>query len=70
MLLSAKYICPVRGVTDLDPKPWVEEWIKHLGGTKMKPGRENLIDLSLEEYLGNPSTHVSRLWNHFKAMAR
>ena len=51
----------------LEPKPWVEEWIRQIRGTKPKQEREDFIDLSLEEYLGNPSMHLNRLWNHFKA---
>jgi hypothetical protein len=50
----------------LDPKPWVEEWIRQLRSTKRKQGGDDFIDLSLEEYLGNPSVHLTRLWNHFK----
>jgi hypothetical protein len=50
----------------LDPKPWVEEWIGQLRGTKPKQGREDFIDLSPEEYLINPSMHLTRLWHHFK----
>jgi hypothetical protein len=51
----------------LEPKPWVEEWIRHLRSTKPNRGAEDFIDLSLEEYLANPSMHLNRLWDHFKA---
>jgi hypothetical protein len=53
--------------SSLDPKPWVEEWIGQLLRTKPRRGREDFIDLSLEEYLIDPPMHLTRLWNHFKA---
>ena len=52
----------------LEPKPWVEEWSKQLRSTKPKQGGNDFIDLSLEEYLENPSMHLSRLWNHYKVL--
>jgi hypothetical protein len=51
----------------LEPKPWVEEWIGQMRSTKPKQGREGFIDLSREEYLGNPSMHLTRLWQPFGA---
>jgi hypothetical protein len=51
----------------LEPKPWVEHWLGQLRSTKAKSGGEGFIDLSSEEYLGNPSMHLTRLWNHFRA---
>jgi hypothetical protein len=53
--------------SSLEPKPWVEEWVGQLRRTKPKQGREDFIDLSLEEYLIDPPKHLTRLWNHFKA---
>ena len=50
----------------LEPKSWVEEWIKHLKSTASRQGVADFIDLSLEEYLGNPSMHLARLWDHFR----
>jgi hypothetical protein len=50
-----------------EPKPWVEEWIGQLRRTKPKQGREDFIDLSLEEYLTDPPMHLTRLWTHFRA---
>jgi hypothetical protein len=51
----------------LEPKPWVEEWVRQLRGTKPKQGGDDFIDLSVKEYVDNPSMHLTRLWNHFKA---
>jgi hypothetical protein len=54
--------------SSLEPKPWVEEWIGQLRRTQPKQGREDFIDLSLEEYLIDPPMHLTRLWNHFKVL--
>jgi hypothetical protein len=72
MLLSAKRGLSQVGLLDssLEPKPWVEEWIGQLRRTKPKQGRENFIDLSLEEYLIDPAMHLTRLWNHFSLLFR
>lgn len=51
----------------LEPKPWVEGWIKQVRSTTPKQGGNDFIDLSLEEYLENPLMHLSRLRDHFKA---
>jgi hypothetical protein len=55
--------------SSLEPKPWVEGWIGQLHRTKPKQGREDFIDLSLDEFLIDPPMHLTRLWNHFKVLA-
>ena len=50
----------------LEPKEWVEPLLKEILTTKTRREVNGFIDLSLEEYLANPQTHLSRLWDHFR----
>jgi len=116
MLISATYICPVRGLASLEPSeptrmcqvakvarglgigrlmlPVLEEsllgpsrskvgsldrliqatkpkehvgtWLKEIGSGKPKDGIYVFIDISKQEYLDDPHTHLPRLWDHFR----
>lgn len=50
----------------LDPKPWVEQWVKAIKGANPSKKALDFIDVSIEEYMEEPGMHVLRLWNHFK----
>lgn len=50
----------------LEPKPEVEECVKHLKGSGSGKMGFDFIDISREEYRENPGMHLCRLWGHFK----
>ena len=50
----------------LDPKPWVEEWIRETKSSRPSKKAFDFIDASPEEYLEDPGMHILRLWDHFK----
>ena len=49
-----------------EPKENVESWFR--GAQSLEPMQEthDFIDISPEEYLDDPQTHFTRLWNHFR----
>jgi len=50
----------------LEPKEYVGVWLKELGSGKPKDGIYDFIDISKQEYLDAPHTHLPRLWDHFR----
>jgi hypothetical protein len=50
----------------LEPKPWVEGWIRELLADRAGKGAMDFIDISADEYLENPGMHLFRLWEHFR----
>ena len=50
----------------LEPKDWVESLLKEIRTTETRYEFNDFIDLSPEEYLADPQTHLSRLWEHFR----
>ncbi|MCG2774848.1 MAG: hypothetical protein L6406_04125 [Desulfobacterales bacterium] len=51
---------------DLEPKEWVEPLLKEIRTTETRHEVNDFIDLSPEEYLVDPQTHLFRLWEHFR----
>ena len=51
---------------DLEPKEWVEPLLKEISTMETRYEVNDFIDLSPEEYLVDPQTHLSRLWDHFQ----
>lgn len=76
MMISATYICPIRGLAELEhiglldrhlePKEHVEAWLGALLSTELGEKIEDFIDISRDEYFANPNMHLTRLWEHFK----
>jgi len=50
----------------MEPKEQVETWLKEISSGKTKDGIYNFIDISKQEYLDDPHTHLPRLWDHFR----
>ena len=50
----------------MEPKEHVETWLKEIGSGKPKDGINDFIDISKQEYLDDPHTHLPRLWDHFR----
>jgi len=50
----------------LEPKEWVEPLLKEIRTTETRHENNDFIDLSPEEYLVDPQTHLFRLWDHFR----
>jgi hypothetical protein len=50
----------------LEPKPWVEEWIREVKRQEPLTNPEEFIDVTQEEYLEEPEMHLRRLWSHFR----
>jgi len=50
----------------LEPKPWVESWIDALRRSKEEMGNLDFIDIEREDYVDDPATHFTRLWDHFR----
>jgi len=50
----------------LEPKEYVGIWLKEIGSGKPKNRIYNFIDISKQEYLDDPHTHLLRLWDHFR----
>ena len=50
----------------IEPKEHVETWLENIGSIKPRDDIYDFIDISEQEYLDNPHTHLSRLWNHFR----
>jgi hypothetical protein len=50
----------------LEPKEQVGTWLKGFRFSDKKTGEYNFIDISEEEYLDDPHTHLPRLWQHFQ----
>ncbi len=50
----------------LEPKRWVEEWIRKVQRQEPRTNPDDFIDLSREEYLEAPEMHLGRLWDHFR----
>jgi hypothetical protein len=50
----------------MEPKEWVEPWLTEIQATEARAEADDFIDLSPEEYISDPHTHLSRLWGHFR----
>ena len=50
----------------LEPKDQVETWLKEIRSGKPRDGIKDFIDISPQEYLDDPHTHLPRLWDHFR----
>jgi len=50
----------------LEPKEQVETWLEHIESIEPRDDVYDFIDLSKREYLDDPHTHLSRLWEHFR----
>jgi len=50
----------------VEPKEHLETWLKQIRSGKPKDGVNDFIDISKQEYLDDPHTHLPRLWNHFR----
>ena len=50
----------------LEPKEHVETWLKEIRSGKPRDGINDFIDISKQEYLDDPHTHLPRLWGHFR----
>ena len=50
----------------LEPKPWVEEWIREMKSARISKKAFDFIDIRVEDYSEDPGMHVLRLWDHFK----
>ena len=48
-----------------EPKEQVETWIKEIRSGKPRDGINDFLDISPQEYLDDPHTHLPRLWGHF-----
>ncbi len=48
------------------PKGWVETWVEEICATPQKESPNSFIDLDREEYMADPHTHLTRLWDHFQ----
>jgi hypothetical protein len=51
---------------DLEPKEGVETWFGPIEALEPRDDPYDFIDISREEYLDNPLTHLPRLWDHFR----
>jgi hypothetical protein len=51
---------------DLEPKLWVEDWIREVKRQEPRKNPNEFIDLTEEEYLEEPEMHLRRLWRHFR----
>jgi hypothetical protein len=49
----------------LEPKAWVEPWIKQVRAAASEAKVVHFIDVDPQEYMDDPQMHLSRLWNHF-----
>ena len=54
----------------MEPKEHVEIWFRELLSSRPGEKTEDFIDISLDEYLTDPVTHLPRLWEHFKESCR
>jgi hypothetical protein len=50
----------------LEPKEYVGTWLENIGCIKPRDLVYDFIDISKQEYLDDPHTHLPRLWNHFR----
>jgi hypothetical protein len=50
----------------LEPKEEIESLLYEIGTTAPRNDIYDFIDISKQEYLDNPHTHLSRLWDHFR----
>jgi len=80
MLVSAKYVCPLKGLAELEtpelgrlrlaaelePKEHVEVFIQQL--TAATPNKDcfGYIEISKDDYSSDPAMHFPRLWDHFR----
>jgi hypothetical protein len=51
---------------DLAPKEGEGPWLREVLSIEPSEVRDDFIDISPEEYLADPATHFSRLWDHFR----
>ncbi len=49
----------------MEPKEQVETWFENIESVEPRDDIYNFIDISRDEYLDNPPTHLPRLWEHF-----
>jgi hypothetical protein len=50
----------------MEPKEGVETWLEHIETMEARHDPYDFIDISREEYLIGPTTHLTRLWEHFR----
>ena len=50
----------------LEPKEQVETWLENIESIEPRDDIHDFIDISKDEYLDNPPTHLPRLWDHFQ----
>lgn len=50
----------------MEPKEQVETWFENIESVEPRDDIYNFIDVSRDEYLDNPPTHLPRLWDHFQ----
>jgi len=50
---------------DLEPKEWVERLFRELLSGRGDVKGNGFIDLGPEEFMADPRTHLTRLWDHF-----
>jgi hypothetical protein len=50
----------------LEPKEGSESWVEVLRSTDPRKADLDYIDIDKDEYLSNPRTHLSRLWQHYR----
>lgn len=53
-------------IQGLEPKEHVETWLKEIHSGKLMDGINDFIDISKQEYLDDPHTHLPRLWDHLQ----
>lgn len=49
----------------LEPKAWVEPWIKEVRAAASEVKAVDFIDVAPQEYMDDPETHLYRIWDHF-----
>jgi len=50
----------------MEPKEQVETWLKNIESIEPRDDVYDFIDISQNEYLDDPHTHLPRLWDHFR----
>jgi hypothetical protein len=50
----------------LEPKAWVESWVREILSRNLSEKSNDFIDLGPEAYLTDPHTHLYRLWEQFR----
>jgi hypothetical protein len=50
----------------MEPKEGVETWLENIEALEPRDDAYDFIDITKEEYLEDPPSHLPRLWNHFR----